>query len=206
MLRLSGILSGRNRNCFLFLVGGLFFGIFYAIFLAGDYLQNVGFVSDYFQVRYLQEEMDTDAFLPYLVKGRGFSFFLLWIMGSSFLGSILIYAVLCWIGFSVGIYLAAATMKFGIAGVGFSLAAVFPQVIFYIPSYGLVLWQAYAINRKRAGMAVFNRNDYFANRGNRELVFRYCVVLVAGILLLFLGILTESYINPVILKKLLEKF
>lgn len=206
MLRLPGGSFYKKNKWFLCFVGGLFFGIFYGIFFAGSYLENVGFVSDYFQVRYLQEELDTSQFFPYLLKGRGLSFFLIWLMGSSFLGSILVYLVLGWIGFSVGIYLVAAVVKYKAAGIGFCLAALFPQGLFYIPAFGLVLWQAYWMSRRKTKTAAFERNVFFERNGNREKIMRYLAVLIVGMILLFLGVLTESYVNPKIFKKLLEKF
>lgn len=206
MLRLPRISFDRKNKLFLSFMGGLFFGFLYANFFARSYLENVGFVSDYFQIQYLQQGVDKNQLFPYLLKGRGLSFFLIWLMGSSFIGGILVYAVLSWVGFSVGIYFVAAIIKYGIGGIGFCLAALFPQCLFYIPSFGLVLWQAYLINRKKIGMATFNRNDFLGKRGSREQIFRYFVVLLFGLLLLFLGILTESYVNPQILKKILEKF
>lgn len=206
MLRLPTIRFNWKNRLLLSFVGGLFFGIFYANFFAREYLENVGFVSDYFQIRYLQEDVNKNLLFPYLLKGRGLSFFLIWLMGSSFLGGIMIYVVLGWIGFSVGIYLVAAIVKYGLGGIGFCLAALFPQCLFYIPAFGLVLWQAYSINRKKVGAESFGRSAFIGKSGNRELYLRYFVVLFLGLLLLFLGILTESYVNPQILKKILEKF
>ncbi len=176
----------RNRWVLSFM-GGLFFGLVYAIAFGRDYLENVGFASDVFQIRYLEEEIDKNILFPYLLKGRGFSYFIVWIIGSSFLGAFMLYAVLGWVGFSVGVYVVAAAVKYGLGGIFFFLATLFPQGLFYIPAFGLVLWYSYK------------------NYGRKD-VFLYFVVFVIGLLLLFMGILTESYVNPQIIKNMLKVF
>ena len=207
MIRLRNLRLDWKNRLLLSFVGGLFFGIVYANFFAGNYFEEVGFISDYFLIQYLQEDVDKNQLFPYLLKGRGLSFFLIWIMGSSFLGSILIYLVLVWIGFSIGIYVVAAIAKYGLGGIGFCMAAVFPQALFYIPAFGLVLLQAYAIRVKSNRNENSLRSHSFELKSSRkEIMVPYVFVLLLGLVLLFLGILTESYMNPQIVKNLLEKY
>lgn len=205
MLRLPRFSFDRKNTLLFIFMGGLFFGLFYANFFAGEYLGNVGFVSDYFQIHYLQQDVENNLLFAYLLKGRGVSFGLIWLMGSSFLGGILIYVILGWIGFSAGIYLVAALVKYGIGGIGLCLAAIFPQCLFYLPAFGLVLWQAYITRRNGCWLEKWPGKG-FSGRHSQRSLFVYLVVLFLGMLLLFLGILLESYVNPLILKKILEKF
>ncbi len=184
-------LSPKKRFLFSF-VGGFMIGILYGGLFAKNYIEQVGFMSDYFLLHYLKDEVDGNQLFPYLLKGRSISLFFLWTLGSSFLGGALIYLALLWSGFSVGIYLMAGILKNGVWGLGFCIAAFFPQGIFYILAFGLVLIQAYVLAGKR---------DI-----GRERIVRYLGVLFVSFLLLFLGVLTESYVNPSILKKLLKNF
>lgn len=190
-LPFSFSLSPKKRFLFSF-AGGLLIGIIYGGFFAKTYMEQVGFLSDYFLVHYLKNEIDGNQLFPYLLKGRGASLFVLWTLGSSFLGGFLIYLALLWVGFSTGIYLIAGIMKNGLAGLGFCIAAFFPQALFYLPAFGLVLIQAYVTARRQ--------------EVGRERAVRYFAVLLVSFLLLFLGVLTESYVNPSILKKLLKNF
>lgn len=184
-------LSPKKRFLLSF-AGGLLLGIIYGGFFAKKYVEQVGFISDYFMVHYLKNEIDGNQLFPYLLKGRGTSLFVLWALGSSFLGGFLIYLVLLWLGFSTGIYLMAGILKKGLAGLGFCIAAFFPQGLFYLPAFGLVLIQAYVTARRQ--------------EAGKERAVRYFAVLLVSFLLLFLGVLTESYVNPGILKKLLKNF
>lgn len=190
-LRVRIALSPRTRFLLSFL-GGFFAGIIYGWIFAPGYIEQIGFLSDSFLLGYLKEDIDGNHLFGYLLKGRSVSLFSVWILGSSFLGGILIYLVLLWTGFSVGLYLTAGLVKRGISGLGFCIAAVFPQMLFYIPAFGLVLIQAFVLSGKR--------------EMGRERVLRYGVILFVSFLLLFLGVLMESYVNPAILKKLLKIF
>lgn len=190
-LRLRITLSPKTRFLLSF-VGGLFAGIIYGWLFSPGYIEQVGFLSDAFLLDYLKKDVDGNQLFGYLFKGRSVSLFFLWILGSSFLGGILIYLVLLWSGFSVGLYLMAGMIKRGISGLGFCLAAVFPQMLFYIPAFGLVVIQAFWLSGKR--------------EIGRERALRYVIVLFVSFLLLFLGVLMESYVNPTILKKILKIF
>ena len=184
-------LSPKVRFLFSFL-GGLFAGIIYGWLFAPGYMEQVGFLSDAFLLNYLKRDIDGNHLFGYLFKGRSISLFFVWILGSSFLGGALIYLVLLWSGFSVGLYLMAGLVKRGISGLGFCIAAVFPQMLFYIPAFGLVLIQAFVLSGKR--------------EMGKERVLRYGIILFVSFLLLFMGVLMESYVNPAILKKLLKIF
>ena len=192
-MRLQIKMALSTKTKFLFsLAGGLFAGIIYGWLFSASYMEQVGFLSDAFLLDYLKKDVDGNHLFGYLLKGRGVSLFSVWLLGSSFLGRILVYLVLLWSGFSVGLYLMAGLMKRGISGLGFCIAAVFPQMLFYIPAFGLVLIQSFILSEKR--------------EMGRERVLRYGIILFVSFLLLFLGVLMESYVNPSILKKILKIF
>lgn len=177
---------------FLFFFGGFFAGILYGWFFAPGYMEQVGFLSNEFMASYLKKEVDGNNLFGYLFRGRSSSLLLLWIVGGSFLGGILIYLVLVWSGFSIGVYVMAGLLKRGMAGLLFCAGAVFPQCIFYVPAFGFVLLQTLKLPGGR--------------ERSRDGLLRYGIVLIISMLLLFLGALMESYVNPLILKKILKIF
>lgn len=185
------LFSDKTRFLSLFLIG-LFGGLIYGWLFAPDYIEKVGFLSDAFLLAYLKQDIEKNQLFSYLLKGRMISLVFIWLLGSSVLGNVLIFGALIWSGFSVGLYVMAGFFKRGISGLGFCVAAVFPQILFYLPAYGLVFMAAYKI---------IGRRDV-----RKEGVIKYCIVLFASFLLLFLGILMESYVNPAILKKILKIF
>ena len=190
-LQIKKVLSNKSKF-FFSLAGGLFAGILYGCFFSAGYMEQIGFLSDAFLLDYLKKDVDGNHLFGYLLKGRSVSLFFVWILGSSFLGRILIYLVLLWSGFSVGIYATAGLMKRGISGLGFCIAAVFPQMLFYIPAFAMVLIQAFVLSEKK--------------EMGKERILKYGVILFVSFLLLFLGVLMESYVNPAILKKILKIF
>ena len=84
-----------------------------------------------------------------------------------------------WFGFSFGMVMGISVLKFGFLGVGTGLLLVLPQGIFYAAG-ALVMLQGLAEWKWS-----FNRWTAFPGKK-----------LMGSTVLFFLGILTESYLNP----------
>ena len=91
-------------------------------------------------------------------------------------------AVLVWTGLLGGLFFTAAVIKLGPVGILFCLAAIIPQALFYIAGYGIVLWYFYSFPRASWNSAK----------------------TVGTILTIGVGIISESYLNPIFLKIFLK--
>lgn len=161
-------------------------GIVAANFLGVESFQKNGSLTRYFLKQFQYTQIDSHE--------------LLWCVCCNRLCIFLMLAFLCimtkekpvhvlfvaWSGFAFGYFCVMSISGFGARGLLLCLIALFPQFLFYVPVYlGLVELSV-------------RRREYMAWRG-----------IVAGILLLLglvVGILLESYINPIILQKILKFF
>lgn len=108
--------------------------------------------------------------------------------------------MLSWQGFSVGFMLSAAIAKYGVKGILLVLGGVFPQYLFYFPVYVLYCYLTVHLRQR------LNR-DKAGNGSERGYIYGAWLIAAVGLLLIFvMGIFLESYINPVILKKILKIF
>ena len=157
-------------------LAGFIGGILYANTGARDHILAAGIFSDYF-----------------LEQMQDYFWYILWVRAGmlaviSLLGQLkgvrrwIVAAVLVWTGFLGGLFFTASVIKLGPAGILFCLAAVLPQALFYIAGYGIVLWYFYS----------YPRSSWNYSK------------TVGTILTIGVGIISESYLNPIFLKIFLK--
>lgn len=161
---------------------GFFIGNIYANLFLKDYITSIGIFSEYFFDHYLITDFNEKQYLFYLFRVRLVPTIVLCAASITKARKIIIFSFLIWTGFLGGIVVAAAIMKMGILGSIYSILVVFPHMIAYFAAYILLAWNAgryYKIKQKYLQfMIVF---------------FLICI-----------GILTECYINPLLIKMFLK--
>lgn len=164
-------------------LAGFIGGILYANTGARDHILAAGIFSDYFLEQYTQAEIQTQDYFWYILWVRAGM-----LVAISLLGQMkgvrrwIVAAVLVWTGFLGGLFFTASVIKLGPAGILFCLAAVLPQALFYIAGYGIVLWYFYS----------YPRSSWNYSK------------TVGTILTIGVGIISESYLNPIFLKIFLK--
>ena len=173
-----------NGKIFLALcLAGFVGGILYANTGARDHILAAGIFSDYFLEQYTQAEIQTQDYFWYILSVRAGLLGVIALMGQmKKLRRWIVAAVLVWTGFLGGLFFTAAVIKLGPVGILFCLAAIIPQALFYIAGYGIVLWYFYSFPRASWNSAK----------------------TVGTILTIGVGIISESYLNPIFLKIFLK--
>lgn len=164
-------------------LAGFVGGILYANTGARDHILAAGIFSDYFLEQYTQAEIQTQDYFWYILSVRAGLLGGIALMGQmKKLRRWIVAAVLVWTGFLGGLFFTAAVIKLGPVGILFCLAAIIPQALFYIAGYGIVLWYFYSFPRASWNSAK----------------------TVGTILTIGVGIISESYLNPIFLKIFLK--
>lgn len=164
-------------------LAGFVGGILYANTGAQDHILAAGIFSDYFLEQYTQAEIQTQDYFWYILSVRAGLLGVIALMGQmKKLRRWIVAAVLVWTGFLGGLFFTAAVIKLGPVGILFCLAAIIPQALFYIAGYGIVLWYFYSFPRASWNSAK----------------------TVGTILTIGVGIISESYLNPIFLKIFLK--
>lgn len=164
-------------------LAGFVGGILYANTGARDHILAAGIFGDYFLEQYTQAEIQTQDYFWYILSVRAGLLGVIALMGQmKKLRRWIVAAVLVWTGFLGGLFFTAAVIKLGPVGILFCLAAIIPQALFYIAGYGIVLWYFYSFPRASWNSAK----------------------TVGTILTIGVGIISESYLNPIFLKIFLK--
>lgn len=138
-------------------------------------------------------EIRTDGYLWYLVRERGGILLAAHALGITVLGSYAVIAGLLWTGFLGGTLAAIAVLQLGLRGLAVLVAAAVPQIFLYLPAGLFYLGTVYRMSEKsRAGQKL-------SGKRYRE----YLITCLAGLALIFCGVLLECYVNPYILNLIL---
>ena len=168
----------KNQLLIFYLAVGFFVGILYENIMSRTYGLSIDIFQSYFLQQYMHTEIIAEKYLGYVLKSRAVP-----LMGLCFLTCVkwkklLSIMSVCWTGFMAGVLMVSAVMQLGIKGVLLCMVAMFPHIICYGLAYGILLSYLY-----RCPKVQWN---------NAKTVF---VVLV-----MFAGILLETYLNPLLMK------
>lgn len=173
-----------KRVLLLWMMLGFFVGILYANLVPEDYLESFTVFGSFFQNSYSRENIVIEDLFAYLLILRGLPAAILLIPGHRRLRVFFAVSVLVWTGFSAGIYISAGVVLMQLQGLALAVVSVFPQTVFYVPAYYLVVWNLYACSE---------------NQWNH-------VKSISVIVLILAGILSECYINTIFLQLFVNMF
>lgn len=169
----------RTRKQFLvFFMPGFLLGILYVNFIAKNYMAEQGIFSEYFLNQFRSSHVEIREYIWYLLRLRAVPFLVL--IGLSFTRVKKAAAVLflCWTGISFGILVSAAVLSMGLKGSLLCVAGLFPQFLFYVPAYLVLLWHCYMLPQ---------------SGWNRQKTVFMALMMAVGIVL-------ELYVNPILVK------
>ena len=165
------------------LLTGFFSGIIYGNLCAKEYILSLGIFNEYFLEQYSGVRLNTEEYIWYIIRIRMTTIAFLILAGCTKYKKMIVGMFIIWTGFSFGLIITMAVLKLKIQGVLLCLISVLPHFICYIAGYMiLVLYYLSYPNSKWNG-----------------------VKTICFISFLLLGIITECYINPVIMEIILGK-
>lgn len=167
--------------------------IFFCFFLCGIITANLvdanatndnGTLTRYYLKQLEYSKWNSSELFVHVAGFRCVLFVSLLLLGLLCKGYLIHDLFVAWNGFSYGYFCVSVICGFGLYGLLFCIASVFPQFVVYVPLYWYLI-QLTTIRRKEIKPSWFGKLFFL-------------------VLLLILGILLESYINPTILKKILH--
>lgn len=177
-------------------------GIFLANFMGREKTAGAGVLNDYFVEKFKYAEINRENLFFYIMGERMPVVILLLILSFSSFGVMIGVLNLGWLGFSIGFMISAAVAKYGAGGILIVAGGMFPQYILYLMTYlGYCSLAAYLGRGLHSVIPT--------GKINQEQMRNCGVGILAGVILLLLfvtGIFLESYLNPVIFKKILKIF
>lgn len=168
----------------LLFVIGFVLGIFLVQFNETKFVKTGGLFSYEWINEFLYLNIDTNKFFYYCLRHRLSILLILFLICFCIASYVLFGTITFAGGICTGIWLSQATLQLGIKGPLIFLGMLFPQIVCYFPGYLL-----------------------FINLVSRIRQHKRIMVIILCIVILFtIGIYLETYVNPIILHKMLKKF
>ena len=174
--RILRVWEVKRLSLVLFMLG-FFVGIIYVNVFARNYMISVGIFSDYFLEQYSKHVIRIDEYFLRVIQIRIFPITVLGILAGTNYKKLAGSIYILWTGLLFGMLLTTAVLKLGIKGVVLCLIGVLPHYICYVSAYAMIL--IYMIT-------------YPDVRWNSSKT-------ISMIIFMMLGIITECYINPVLM-------
>ena len=168
----------RKRFITVLYMAGFLVGIFYANLVEKKYMTANGIFSEYFLSQYIAIDVEAEEYILYVMKIRLLPLACLFIASQTKFKKVAVICCILWTGFSCGMLIVASVLQLGANGVLLCLIGITPHFVFYIMSYLVILWYLsnFPVSTWNGGKTAF-------------------VVLTMA-----LGILTEVYVNPILMK------
>ena len=170
----------RNKGQLLliFIAVGFLLGIIYQNVVSGNQIITTDLFLKSHLERFLHTDVVAEKYLWYVLKERILLFSVILILGSLKWKKFVAAACIILAGFIMGVLTVSAVLQLGMKGLLFCIAGMLPQGIFYGISYSVlfVYWYWFPARQWNKVKTIF-------------------------VLLMFVvGILVETYVNPVIVK------
>lgn len=201
MRRQFGIKNGYHM-AYLFMIG-LFMGILLVNFGHDTWIRNGSLLGAEMMNRLKNSRPVGEGLVGYVLRHRLFTGCLLCLVSTTLIGMPFLCAYICYMGFSAGCLLSVAVIRYGIRGLLFMAAVLFPQALLLVPAYILLFFWAAEVNRTlyapRTQLEGYERySRHFYLKKGAQIVGIMAVVIM--------GCLLESYVNPGILHFVLKIF
>ena len=162
-------------------------------------LENTGLFDEYtlYNMKYMS--VDNNALFSYIFRERILAFLALAVLSTTYLGLVVCIGAVAWYGMSVGAFLSALVIRYGIKGIFLAIAAVFPHYLIYIPAFFALLGWCESLYR-----GIYHRT---INPDESKTYFlKKLGVLTVILLSVAVGCLLEAYVNPYVLLGYLRVF
>lgn len=201
MRRQFGIKNGYHM-AYLFMIG-LFMGILLVNFGHDTWIRNGSLFGAEMMNRLKNSRPVGEGLVGYVLRHRLFTGCLLCLVSTTLIGMPFLCAYICYMGLSAGFLLSVAVIRYGIRGLLFMAAVLFPQALLLVPAYILLFFWAAEVNRTlyapRTQLEGYERySTHFYLKKGAQIVGIMAVVIM--------GCLLESYVNPGVLHFVLKIF
>ncbi len=191
--------KGGYYLLYLFMTG-LFLGIILVNIRHDVWMDEDGLLNTAMMKQLQSSELDGSYLFGYILKHRVSTILILCVLASTMIGLPIVCGYVCYLGASAGCILSIAVIRYGVRGLFFMAASVFPQALLLVPGYFLLFQWGMECNR-----SLYGKTDGFEGRYliGKQFILKKVISLAGILFLIILGCMIESYVNPQIVHYIL---
>lgn len=185
------------KKFLLIAVVGIVFGIITAHIMSRQ-ADSLNFFTQYNIDIISKSKINYDKLLFTIIVKRISVFILIAVFGLTTGGKSIITTFLFWNTSCMGIVIANVIKCHFVKGIIYFLAFFLPQYLFYVPAMFFAYYQINEFSRKKIDVKRITNKVYM------NCIIKYFVSFSLVLLLVLIGILAETYINPIFVKKIVK--
>ena len=201
MRRQFGIKNGYHM-AYLFMID-LFMGILLVNLGHETWIKNGSLLGTEMMSRLKSSRPAGESMVGYILRHRLSTGCLLCLVSTTLIGMPFLCAYICYMGLSAGCLLSVAVVRYGIRGLLFMAAVLFPQALLLVPAYILLFFWASDVNRT---LYAWGSQLEGYERYSSRFYLRKGIQIVGIMAVVIMGCLLESYVNPNVLHFVLKIF
>ncbi len=194
------------KNCYyivyLYMIG-LFLGILAVNVGYDTWIKDGSLLGTEMIIRLKNSMPDSAGLLTYILRHRLSTVCILGILATTMIGLPAVCGYVCYIGLSAGCLLSVAVIRYGIRGLFLMAAGILPQGILLIPGYMALFVWAVGVNRMLYARGAYR--EYGLMPG-RQVYLKKGMQIAAIVVVVIMGCMLESYVNPKMLHFALKIF
>lgn len=192
--------SGKRKFFSLFCVG-LFVGIIVTNIGKSILLEDTGLFDEYtlYHMKYMT--VDSNALFCYIFRKRIGMALGLALLSTTYLGLVACMGATLWCGMSMGVFLAALSVRYGIKGIMLAFVCMLPQYLLYVPAALALLSWCEGIFR---GIYIRAGGEFWG--GDKSYLLKRAGWLAVICAAVTFGCLLEGYVNPYLMLGFLKIF
>lgn len=164
-------------------------------------LDNTGFFDAYTLYCIRDMTVDPNALFYYVFRKRILGILAMAVLSTTYLGLAACLGGVFWYGMSVGAFLAALALRYGIKGILLAVVCMLPQYLIYVPALLVFLKWAEELYR-----GIYSRSGGVFAAEDKSFLVKKSGQLIAVLSAFAIGCLLEAYINPMLLAGYLKIF
>ncbi|MCM1175043.1 MAG: stage II sporulation protein M [Blautia sp.] len=194
--------KGGYYLLYLFMTG-LFLGILFVNVRHDVWVKEDGLLNAAMIKQLQNSEFDGNYLFANIARSRVSTVLIIGMLATTMIGLPIVCGYICYLGASAGCILSIAVIRYGIRGLFFMAASVFPQGLLLIPGYFLLFRWGLDCNRSLYGKIDGLEGRYLIGK---QFILTKGIKLAGIVMIVVLGCLIESYVNPKILQFFLKIF
>ena len=185
--------------------------LFLAGFMAGVFLINMnsslfvgesGILSNGTINRLKYLEIESSTFFQFVTAGRFKEYLLLGLLSTTYFGIVIAYGVAAFQGMMLGMVITVAVIRFGLKGILLVLFSFFPHQLLLLPAGAMMLiWCC-----QNCRVLYFDKRAVWNRELKKKYVIRQMILLVWILVVVMIGCILESYVNPMLLMDVIKIF
>lgn len=201
MVQIAGkhIPTGSRKLLPVFCVGMLA-GILTISIGKSTFLEETGLFDKYILSGMKHMTVDNSALFYYVLRKRLSLLLVVAVLATTYLGYAVCVGAAAWCGMSVGTYLSALVLRYGLKGLVLAAAGMFPQYLLFVPAILMMLGWCEGLYR-----GIYARGSAAEAVGRSFVIGKLGWLGVIGAVVVA-GCFLESYVNPVLLLGYLKIF